>query len=127
MATSLGRNRSFVALWVGQAVSHLGISISAFAYPLVGLEATGSPARAGLVGSVLAGTAFFLRLPAGVLVDRWNRRAILIACDAGRAVNAAVFAIALARPMRCRGRATSAGIQIASLGAPLGPVVAGSC
>ncbi len=63
---------------------------------LVVLDATGSPARAGLVGSVLAGTAFFLRLPAGVLADRWNRRAILIACDLGRAVNAGVFALALA-------------------------------
>src|SRR3954451_5683041 len=95
-ATPLGRNRDFVALWVGQAVSNLGISISSFAYPLVVLDATGSPAKAGAVGSVLAGTAFFLRLPAGVLVDRWNRKAILVACDIGRAANAAVFAAALA-------------------------------
>ena len=74
----------------------LGISISSFAYPLVVLDRTGSPAKAGLVGSILAGTAFFLRLPAGVLVDRWNRRAIMIACDLGRALNAGAFAIALA-------------------------------
>jgi MFS family permease len=93
---SLHRNREFLALWVGQAVSNLGISISSFAYPLVVLEATGSPTKAGLVGSILAGTAFFLRLPAGVLVDRWNRRAIMIVCDAGRAVNAAAFATTLA-------------------------------
>ena len=92
----LRRNREFVALWVGQAVSNLGISISSFAYPLVVLEATGSPIRAGLVGSVLAGTAFVLRLPAGVLVDRWNRRAILLVCDGARALNAAAFALALA-------------------------------
>jgi predicted MFS family arabinose efflux permease len=45
---------------------------------------------------VVAGTAFVLRLPAGVLVDRWNRRAILLACDGARAVNAAAFALALA-------------------------------
>jgi MFS family permease len=95
-APPLRRNRNFVALWVGQAVSNLGISISSFAYPLVVLEATGSTVRAGLVGSVLAGTAFFLRLPAGVLVDRWSRRRILIACDAGRALNAAAFATAVA-------------------------------
>ena len=74
----------------------LGISISSFAYPLVVLDQTGSPANAGLVGSILAGTAFFLRLPAGVLVDRWNRRAILILCDLGRALNAGAFAVALA-------------------------------
>jgi predicted MFS family arabinose efflux permease len=92
----LRRNREFVALWLGQAVSNLGISISSFAYPVVVLAATGSAVKAGAVGSVLAGTAFILRLPAGALVDRWNRRAILVACDLGRVVNAGLFALALA-------------------------------
>jgi MFS family permease len=96
MTVPLRRNRDFVALWVGQAVSNLGIGISSFAYPLVVLAATGSTIRAGAVGAVLSGTAFFLRLPAGVLVDRWNRRTILLLCDAGRVVNSAVFALLLA-------------------------------
>src|SRR5437763_15713360 len=96
MERPLHRNREYVALWIGQAVSALGISISSFAYPLVVLDATGSPARAGLVGSVLAGTTFFLRLPAGALVDRWDRKRILIACDLGRALNSAVLAATLA-------------------------------
>src|SRR5439155_26104932 len=93
---ALRRNREFVALWVGQALSSLGISISSFAYPLVVLDATGSPAQAGLVGSVLAGTTFFLRLPAGALVDRWDRKRVLVACDLGRALNSAGLAAALA-------------------------------
>src|SRR5205823_11534354 len=67
-AAPLRRNREFVALWVGQALSTLGISISSFAYPLVVLDATGSPAQAGLVGSVPAGSTFFLPIPAGALV-----------------------------------------------------------
>ena len=92
----LRRNREYVALWTGQAVSMLGISISSLAYPLVVLEATGSPAKAGLVGSALAATTFLLRLPAGALVDRWNRKRILIACDAGRALVSASFGLALA-------------------------------
>ncbi len=96
MERPLHRNREYVALWVGQIVSALGISISSFAYPLVVLAATGSPAKAGLVGSVLAGTTFFLRLPAGALVDRWNRKAILVVCDVGRALSAGVFAVTLA-------------------------------
>jgi hypothetical protein len=80
---------------------------------------------------VLAGTAFFLRLPAGVLADRWNRRAILIACDLGRALNAGLFAIALAL-----GHFVFAHVLVvafveaalgvlAGLGAPVGPVLAG--
>jgi len=92
----LRRNRDFVALWVGGAISNLGISISSFAYPIVVLGATGSPAQAGLVGSVLTATTFVLRLPAGALTDRWDRRRLMIACDAGRAAASASLALALA-------------------------------
>jgi len=92
----LHRNGEYVALWVGQTVSALGISISSFAYPLVVLAATGSPAKAGVVASVLAATTFFLRLPAGALVDRWNRKTILVVCDVGRALSAGTFAVTLA-------------------------------
>ncbi len=100
MERPLHRNREYVELWVGQTVSALGISISSFAHPLVVLAATGSPAKAGLVGSVLAGTTFFLRLPAGALVDRWNRKAILVVCDVGRALSAGVSS----RRRRCATR-----------------------
>jgi MFS family permease len=92
----LHRNREFVALWIGNAVSWLGISISSFAYPLVVLQATGSAAKAGLVGSVLTATTFFLRLPAGALTDRWDRKRIMIVCDGGRAAASASLALALA-------------------------------
>jgi predicted MFS family arabinose efflux permease len=96
MEAPLRSNREFVALWVGQAVSNLGIGISSFAYPLVVLAATGSPVQAGAVGTVLAGTAFVLRLPAGALVDRLPRKRVLVLCDAGRALNSAGLAVALA-------------------------------
>jgi predicted MFS family arabinose efflux permease len=96
MTVPLRRNRAYAALWIGQAVSQLGISISSLAYPLVVLAETNSAAKAGLVGSVLAGTAFVLRVPAGVLVDRWDRKTILVVCDFGRALNSAAFAVALA-------------------------------
>src|SRR5581483_1294915 len=96
VGSPLRKNRDFAALWIGQAVSHLGISISSFAYPLVVLDETGSAAKAGLVGTVLAGTAFLLRVPAGVLVDRWSRKRILAVCDLGRALNSALFSAALA-------------------------------
>lgn len=62
---SLRANREFTALWIGQAVSNLGIGISSFAYPVVVLAATGSAVKAGAVGSVFAATAFVLRIPAG--------------------------------------------------------------
>ncbi|MET9965936.1 MFS transporter [Streptomyces sp. NPDC006356] len=75
---SLWRNREFVALWSGQVVSTLGAQISGTAMPLLVLATTGSPSDAGIVGA--AGTLPFLiaHLPAGALVDRWNRRKILL-------------------------------------------------
>ncbi|MFL5955371.1 MAG: MFS transporter [Gaiellaceae bacterium] len=94
--TPLRHNREYVALWVGNAVSSLGISISSFAFPLVVLGATGSTVKAGLVGSVLTATTFFLRLPAGAFVDRVDRKRLMIVCDAGRALGSASLAVALA-------------------------------
>ena len=76
--TPLGRNRDFNLLWTGDAVSSLGTQISAIAYPLLILAATGSAAKAGLVGgSVLIGTLLTL-LPAGVVADRYSRKRIMV-------------------------------------------------
>ncbi|BCY12236.1 hypothetical protein L3i22_073240 [Actinoplanes sp. L3-i22] len=81
MSTSLWRNRDFTALWAGQVVSALGASITSTAMPLLVLATTGSPRDAGLVGA--AGTLPFLvgNLPAGALVDRWNRHRILLVSE----------------------------------------------
>lgn len=95
MPKPLRRNREFVALWVGQTTSALGTSISTLAYPLVVLAATGSPALAGLVGSVLAITTFVVRIPAGLVVDRVDRRRLMLLCDAGRIVAVGSVAAAL--------------------------------
>ncbi|WP_171168877.1 MFS transporter [Streptomyces sp. I05A-00742] len=78
---SLWRNRDFVTLWSGQVVSTLGARISATAMPLLVLATTGSPTDAGLVGA--AGTLPFLvaYLPAGPLVDRYNRHRILLTSE----------------------------------------------
>ncbi len=86
-------NRDFLALWTGQAASAVGTSISALAYPLVILAVSGSPTLAGVGASVLAATAFVVRIPAGVVVDRVDRKHLMLASDAGRLV--AVGSLAL--------------------------------
>jgi MFS family permease len=84
--TSVWRNRDFVVLWTGRLVSTLGSGISAIALPLLVLAVTRSPAKAGVVAAVSGAPYFLLSVPAGVAADRWNRRAILVAGDAGRAL-----------------------------------------
>lgn len=50
------------------------------------LGLTASPAQAGAVGSVGRLPYLLLALVAGALADRWNRKQVMIACDAGRAL-----------------------------------------
>lgn len=84
MRRPLWRNRNFVLLWVGQGLSDAGGAASALAYPLLILALTGSPATAGLVGTIAAGVGVAARVPAGALVDWRDRRRVMIGCDTVR-------------------------------------------
>ncbi|MBV9823005.1 MAG: MFS transporter [Actinobacteria bacterium] len=92
--TLLGRNRDFLILWSGEAVSELGTSMSMLVFPLIGYAITGSPAQAGLAttGVLLGGMA--ARLPAGALVDRWPRNRVLLLANLVAAGSYASLAIA---------------------------------
>lgn len=81
---NLGRNRDFLLLWSGQAVSTLGTSVSTLALPLLVLALTHSPAQAGFIAAAQAVPYLVLSLPAGALIDRWDRRAVMIRCDLAR-------------------------------------------
>ncbi len=83
---NLWRNREFNLLWVSQALSDLGNAISTLAVPLLILHITGSAVQAGLVGTIGLVVMVVARLPAGVLVDRLDRRKIMLVCDAVRLV-----------------------------------------
>ena len=90
----LRRNRDFQLLWIGSAISAVGSRVSSVAYPLLVLALTGSAADAGLVGFTATVPYLLFQLPAGALVDRWNRRWVMIACDVGRGLALASIAIA---------------------------------
>lgn len=93
--SSLWRNRDFGLLWGGQALSSLGSSMASLAYPLVVLELTGSAVTAGAVGTVALVVQLLVNLPSGVLVDRVNRRRLMIGCDLLRLAAFGVLAAAL--------------------------------
>ncbi|MGP3955772.1 MFS transporter [Nonomuraea sp. 3N208] len=99
-AAPLRGNRSYRLLWIGGAASALGSHASAIAMPLLVLALGGSATEAGVVGFA-AGLPYLLaQLPAGVLVDRLDRRAVMIFCDVGRflALGSVVLALAAGRP-----------------------------
>ena len=82
----LWRNRDYLLLWSGQAVSTVGSQLSLLAFPLLVLALTHSPAQAGLIGALRGLPYFLLGLPAGALVDRWDRKRVMLICDTGRAL-----------------------------------------
>ncbi len=91
---SLWRNRDYLVLWAGQAISTIGTQVSRLAVPLLVLTLTGSPAQAGLATAVAVLPYLVLSLLAGALVDRWNRKTVMILCDAGRALAAGSIPVA---------------------------------
>jgi predicted MFS family arabinose efflux permease len=77
----LRKNREFVLLLTGEIGSAIGTQTSAIAYPLLALAISGSPATAGALGFARALPWVLFSLPAGALVDRLDRRRIMLACD----------------------------------------------
>ena len=78
--------RDYIYLLSAQASSTLVGAGMNVIFPLLILHFTKSIAAAGLVGVLRSGPYLFLSLPLGALVDRWNRRHIMIACQTVRYV-----------------------------------------
>jgi MFS family permease len=96
MATApLRRNRDFMLLQTGQLLSTAGTQSASIAYPLLVLAVTHSPGKAGLVAFIRLAPYAIFGLFAGVAVDRWDRRRLMIASDAVRVVATAGLAAAI--------------------------------
>ncbi|WP_086822224.1 MFS transporter [Streptomyces sp. NRRL B-24572] len=96
-AVPLRRNRDFLLLWTGNWLQFFGSRMSGVCYPLLALQVSGGSARAVGFASAAAVLPYaVVQLPAGVLVDRWDRRRVMQVCAVGRtAVLAAVAAMVL--------------------------------
>lgn len=93
---TLWSNQNFVLLWSGQLVSTIGTQISLIAFPWLILTLTGSPAQAGLIAAIRVLPYILFGLPAGALVDSWDRKRVMLCCDIGRALALGSIPIALA-------------------------------
>lgn len=91
----LWRNRDFLILQSGQLVSSVGNGVQFMAVPLLVLALTGSPATAGLVIGLNTAAVLATSLVAGALIDRVNRKHVMIVCDAGRMLAIATVPAAL--------------------------------
>ena len=81
------RNGDFVRLWLSQVAAAMGAGVSKLATPLLALALTGSPAEAGLIASMQTLPFLVIGLVAGVIIDRVDRRRLLMACDVARVLS----------------------------------------
>jgi dTMP kinase len=78
---------SFFRLWLAQVASSLGDWIGFVAITALAARIAGGSSPEAAVGVVLSARlipGFFLAPVAGVLVDRWDRKKVMVACDIGR-------------------------------------------
>jgi dTMP kinase len=78
---------SFFRLWLAQVASSLGDWIGFVAITALAARIAGGSSPEAAVGVVLSARlipGFFLAPVAGVFVDRWDRKKVMVACDIGR-------------------------------------------
>jgi DHA3 family macrolide efflux protein-like MFS transporter len=73
--------RAFIFIWVGQLVSLLGTGMSRFALTIWAFQITGEATALALVGFFSFAPSIVISPIAGALVDRWNRKLVMILSD----------------------------------------------
>ncbi len=77
----LFRNRSFMALWIGQTISFIGDYFYFLAIPIMVERLTGSTLMVGLSTISTTLPVLVLGPVAGVFVDRWDRKQTMVVSD----------------------------------------------
>jgi DHA3 family macrolide efflux protein-like MFS transporter len=96
MRAAAGWTSAFFTFWTGQALSLFGTHLVQFALVWWLTETTGSATVLATATMVAVLPNVFLAPVAGVLVDRWNRRVIMIASDSAVALATVGLAVLFA-------------------------------
>jgi MFS family permease len=91
----LSSSPAFRLLMFGSSISMLGTRISTVAFPMLVLHLNKSPFIAGLVTFAAIAPSMLAYVPAGVLVDRWNPRRVMLTSESLRGLTIASVVIAL--------------------------------
>lgn len=87
------RNRNFSLLWSGQFVETMGNSLTSIAASIYVFRETNSALSVGLMLMATAAPSLLVGLFAGVFVDRYDRRKIMISADMLRAILVALIPV----------------------------------
>lgn len=78
---SVFRNGAFTKLWLGQLISAMGSSFTLLAASVLVFRETGSTLSVGLMLIATSGPTILVGLMAGVFVDRYDRKRIMLGAD----------------------------------------------
>jgi MFS family permease len=96
---SLIRNRSYTLLWTGQFVSQLGDRLAMVAFPWLVYQATGSALSTGAILALYTLPYVLFGAFAGVVIDRLNKRTLMVTADLVRAGLVVLVPLAAARSL----------------------------
>jgi MFS family permease len=82
-------------VFTASVVSNLGNGVSAVAYPWVASSLTRSPILLSLIGLMSTLPWLLFSLPAGVFIDRFPRRSVIVVTDVFRGIVTAIVAFTL--------------------------------
>jgi MFS transporter, DHA3 family, macrolide efflux protein len=85
----------FITIWFGQVISLVGSGLTSFALGVWVFERTGSPTQFALIGLFAVLPKVVLSPIAGAIVDRWDRRKVMILADAGAGLSTLFVALML--------------------------------
>ncbi len=85
--------RGFTVVWIGQLVSLLGTGMTRFALTIWAWQVTGEATALALVGFFTFAPTVLMSPFAGALVDRWNRKLVMMLSDLAAGVSTAVVLV----------------------------------
>jgi len=91
--------KDFILIWIGQVISGVGSRFSSFALGIWVLQETASTTQFAFIFVAMAVPAILVAPFAGALIDRWDRRKVMLACDLLSAIVAGLLALLLANDM----------------------------
>ncbi|SHJ02333.1 MFS transporter [Lutispora thermophila] len=89
---ALLKYKDFIKIWVGNTISRFGDAIDSIAFLWMVYEMTGSTLMMGTVMAVNATPAVIFGMMAGVLVDRMDKKKVMIITDLLRGISTAMMA-----------------------------------
>jgi len=83
---SIFKNKNFGVLFIGATLSELGTKIGYIALMVKVYQLTGNPMNLGIVAGLGLLPGLIMSLIAGVAIDRYNKKKIMIFCDIARSL-----------------------------------------